>query len=143
MSDEDVSIDDLVMEDEFEEFREEFKSEIEDIRESAGGEGVDAEDIQNVADQTFMQRMEHILTEDCDSEACNQIRESLPDAHTHADDGADAEADPDDDPDQTTGGDHPEADAEGGDDDEGEAEESSSDDGDDDDRETNIFGEPV
>lgn len=48
--------------------------------------GVDPEEVQEMADKTFMQRLEHLVEEDCDTEMCNRLRDSLDIEHTHDDD---------------------------------------------------------
>lgn len=177
MSDDLPDIDDLVTQDDLEdaienvftEYVDDSEPEVEttpDVDESMMDEiddFVDKHEAAEVADQRVVKHLEHIVTEDCETEACNEIRRNLgllPEEeteethdHDHAEESADAdhpetdegaaesvEDTETDEGDATVGAsdgepDDAEADAD--------AETEESGDTDDEDVETNIFGEPV
>lgn len=57
---------------------------------------------QEIADRTFMERLDHLVNEDCDTEKCNEIRNQFDidpgtqDSHDH-DEGTETETETDDD----------------------------------------------
>lgn len=103
MSEDDITVDDIVTQDEFES----LETKIETIAEKVTGgesdeheddpdptdelpEGIvtedempdfedftDKDEAAEVADRTFMSRMSHLVNENCDTEACNEIREKF------------------------------------------------------------------
>jgi hypothetical protein len=77
-----------------------------------------------IVDKTVMNRMAHIVNEDCDTPACNRVRESLGIEHDHDDGGEESEES------ESEG-------SEGGSDEPDEPEEET------DDVPTNAFGEPL
>lgn len=72
----DIEIDDIVtkddLDDRFEEFRDEFGDPSFDPDEF---DVPDHGEIQDVADRTFFERLQHLVNEDCDTEACNRLRD--------------------------------------------------------------------
>jgi hypothetical protein len=114
MNPEDINIDDIVTNDDLQEaldsMREDIESEMPEF--DADEFHPDPAEFQEVADRTFMERLQHLANEDCDTEACNRLRDEFgigpADDHDHdhdeADD-ADADADePDETPEDDTGG---------------------------------------
>lgn len=95
----------------------------------------DSDSIERISRQSAVDQLMHLLTEDCDTEACNQARAQLPASLTeHAEQGPDH--DHDDDDTETSGSD------DGAKDIADDGTDSTDDDGGDD-TPTNVFGEPV
>lgn len=99
----DVDVDDLVLEDDLDEIEEKIENVQTDPEELAGevakhldsSGGLDNEDVQGIADATFQERLEHLIHEDCDTPACNRLRDQL-DLDPEADDGGESNGADDD-----------------------------------------------
>lgn len=140
----DIDVDDLVFQDDLESFADEIESRISEQTPDADG-FVEPEDAQGIADATFMDRLEHLVNDDCDTEQCNEIRDAFGIGGAEGDAEGEETGDGDG---AEDGSEASEGDADGGDDSEGgdEAGESDDESGDGDDSEdeprTNAFGEP-
>ena len=119
----DIDLDSIVTDDELEPLKETVESLEDEISnldfdhdhefDPEEFDGVEPEDAQEIADRTFMSRLDHLLTEDCDTEVCNHMRDALgvevesddPEADGDgAEGGAESEPDPTDPPAETSNG---------------------------------------
>lgn len=107
MEPDEIDVDDLVFEDDLDDALEEALSDVKTDPEELADEvaglldtgGLDAEDVQGITDATVQDRLEHLVHEDCDTPACNRLREEF-DLNPSEDDGdgedgADADSDGD------------------------------------------------